>query len=174
MVYRCRLHLRPMKRQFLHIAIFLLSALNCFTQNDSVYYRKYNESLIISLYQSFARQYDITIEEKFLPDTGKSALHYYSDANIVTGIAVDYDKFGLAVGFRSKPPKDAVRKGSNNYFNLALNVGGVKWRLESSYRRYRGFYDANTADYDTTFKDGSPYYHDNRMLNESLRFKFLY
>ena len=175
MVYRCRLHLRLMKRQFLHIAIFLLSALNCFSQNDSIYYRKYNESLIISLYQSFARQFDIAIEEKFLPDTGKSALHYYSDADIVSGIAVDYDKLGVAVGFRSKPPQDAKRKGTNNYFNLALSVGGVKWRLEGSYRRYRGFYDANTASYDTAFKAGvSPYYHDNSMVNENLRFKFLY
>src|SRR5215208_6233801 len=100
-----------MKRQFLSIIIFLLPAFHCFSQNDSVYYRKYNESLIISLYQSFARQFDITIDERFLPDTGKSALHYYSDANIVSGIAVDYDKLGVAVGFRSKPPEDANRKG---------------------------------------------------------------
>jgi len=80
----------------------------------------------------------------------------------------------VAVGFRSRPPKDA-RKGSNNYFNLALSMGGVKWRLEGSYRRYRGFYDANTANYDTAFHNGdSPYYHDNSMTNENLRFKFMY
>jgi hypothetical protein len=156
--------------------IFCVVTLSVFAQSDSIsYYRKYNESLIISLYQSFARQFDITIDEKFLPDTGKSAFHYYSDASIVSGIAVDYDKFGVAVGFRTKPPEDAKLKGDNKYFNLALNVGGIKWRLESSYRRYRGFYDDNTKNYDTTYREGvSPYYHDNSMINQSLRFKFLY
>ena len=164
-----------MKRQYLCVVIVLFTAFNGFSQSDSAYYRKYNESLIISLYQSFARQFDITIEEKFLPNEGKSALHYYSNANTVSGIAVDYDKFGVAVAFLSKPPRDTERKGKNNYFNLELNIGGVQWRLESSYRRYRGFYDANTANYDTAFKDGiSPFYHDNSMVNENLRFKFLY
>ena len=165
-----------MKRPFLCVIIFLISAFNSFSQSDSIiYYKKYSESFIVSLYQSFARQFDIAIDEKFAPDTGKSALHYYSDANIISGIAIDYDKFGVAVGFRSKPPKDGERKGKTNYFNLALNIGGVKWQLESSYRRYRGFYDANTANYDSTFRDGlSPFYHDNSMENENLRFKFLY
>lgn len=164
-----------MKRKFRCIVVFLLSSFSGFSQGDSTYYKKYNESLIISLYQSFARKFDITIEEKFFPDTGKSALHYVSDANNVTGIAVDYDKFGVAVGFRSVPPKNAQRTGSNHYFNLALSVGGVKWRLETSYRRYSGFYDANTANYDSTFQDGtSPYFQDQSMVNENLRFKFLY
>lgn len=161
-------------RKIFSIIYFSLLTSQSFSQNDTTYYRKYNESLIISLYQSFARQFDIEISEKFPPDTGKSGIHYFSDADVVSGIAIDYDKIGIAFGFRSVPPKDAKRKGNTNFFNLALNIGGNKWRLESSYRRYRGFYDANTANYSPLFNDSTPFYHDRSLLNENIKFKFLY
>ena len=96
-------------RNILSITFFSLIASNAFSQSDTTYYRKYNESLIISLYQSFARQFDIEISEKFPPDSGKSGLHYYSDANIVSGIAIDYDKFGIAFGYRSTPLHQKMR-----------------------------------------------------------------
>ena len=161
------------KKIFIAVLFSLLS-LQSFSQNDSTYYRKYNESLIISLYQSFARQFDIAVSEKFLPDTGKSDLHYFSDADIISGISVDYDKLGFSVGYRSVPPKDERRKGSGKHVNLALNIGGVKWRLEASFRKYMGFYDANSANYEPGFNDSTPFHQDASMNIENLRFKFLY
>jgi hypothetical protein len=140
---------------------------------DTNYYKKYSERFIVAIYQS-ARHYDIQMDPRSPLDSGKANQDYYADANKVTGIEIDFDKLSVSFGFRSVPPENVALKGKTTYTNFGLSVGGNKWFLEGSYRKFKGFYDINTAKYDTSYKAGSPYYQNPSMVNESVKAKFFY
>ena len=140
---------------------------------DSTYYVKYENDFILSLYTS-VRSYGITASQTTSVDTaGISGLDYKADANEVTGIEINYDKFSVSFGIKSKPP-DTKKKGRTSYNDFAFSFGGNRWILETSYRGYKGFYDLNTARYDTTFADSVPFYNIPSMSNQAVRGKFLY
>lgn len=140
---------------------------------DTTYYKKYNERFIVAVYQS-QRRYEIEIDPKNPQDSGKASHHYFADANKVTGIEVDFDKVSLSFGFKSVPPENVTLKGKTSYTNFGLSFGGNKWFVENSYRRFKGFYDVNTANYDTSYKEGKPYFQNPSMINESVKTKFFY
>lgn len=140
---------------------------------DSTYYVKYENDFILALYTS-VRSYGITVAQTTAPDTiGRSGLSYKADADEVTGIEINYDKFSLSFGIKSKPP-DTKKKGKTSYQDFGFSFGGNRWILETSYRGYKGFYDLNTGRYDTTYADSLPYYNIPSMRNQAIRGKFLY
>jgi hypothetical protein len=140
---------------------------------DSTYYRKYENDFIVALYTS-VRSYGIDVLQTTAADSaGRSALSYRADANEVTGIEINYDKFSFSFGIKSKPP-DTRKKGKTTYQDIGFSFGGNRWILETSYRGYRGFYDVNTSRYDTTYTDSLPYYNIPSMANSAVRGKFLY
>jgi hypothetical protein len=156
-------------------AILLFSNSFSFAQFDTTYYKKYDDRFIVALYQSFVRQFDISISQKMISDTtGKSALHYMADANAVSGIELDYDKLGISFGYKSVPPQNETKKGKTYYTDLGFSLGGNKWIIESSYRKYRGFYDLNTSRYDPAYNDSTPYFQNPSMTSEMFKAKFLY
>ncbi|MCD6067995.1 MAG: hypothetical protein K0S33_2821 [Bacteroidetes bacterium] len=140
---------------------------------DTNYYKKYSDRLIIAVYQS-ARNYHIELDPQNPADSGKANQNYYADANKVTGIEVDFDKISVSFGFRSEAPQNAALKGKTTYSNFGVSVGGNKWFLEGSYRKFKGFYDKNTSAYDTTYDAGDAYYQNSSMVNESVKAKFFY
>ncbi len=71
-------------------------------------------------------------------------------------------------------PQSSPQKGKTTYNSLGFSFGGNKWLLETSYRRYKGFYELNTGKYDPDFKTTGIYYQNPDMLNASLKAKFLY
>lgn len=162
-------------RFFSLACILIFFGLSCTAQDyDTNYYRKYPDRLVVGLYQSY-RNYDMSFKQlSSVADSGKSKLDYIADANNVTGISVAYDKFSFSVGFRSTPPQDAANKGKTSYRNFGFGFGGNKWILETAYRSYKGFYDKNTASYDTTFKKTGKYYQNPSMLTETVKAKFVY
>lgn len=105
---------------------------------------------------------------------GQSKVSYKAEANNITGIELNYDKFNIAFGFKSTPPANQTSKGDTKYTNLALNVGGNRWILENSYRSYTGFYNTNTAAYDTSFKREGIYTQAPSLKSEAYKTKFLF
>lgn len=140
---------------------------------DTTYYKKYDQRFIVSIYQS-QRRYEVELDPKNPLDSGKASHHYFADANKISGIEIDFDKISLSFSTRSTPPDNAKLKGKTNYTNFGLSFGGNKWFVENSYRRYKGFYDVNTANYDTSYKEGKPYFQNPSMTNESIKSKFFY
>ncbi len=137
---------------------------------DSTYYVKYTDRLVVSFYQSFIRQYDISMTQHMTRDNqGVSDMHYYADANQVSGLEFDYDKFSLAFNYKSTPSSD-FRKGNTKYRNLNFTFGATRWILETSYRKYQGFYDVEHR----SPVDNEMYFQQPGMINQALRAKFLY
>ena len=149
---------------------------------DSTYYVKYKSRLIVSLFQSY-RNYNIELQQYLKKDTlGISKINYIAQANNISGIEFNYDKINFSFGYASIPPKNASKTGNTKHFNIGMNVGGNKWILETGYRRYQGFYDKNTPNYDTNYskvdtlnpgKTGI-YTQFPHMVSTSYKMKFLY
>ncbi|GAB4147271.1 MAG: hypothetical protein Fur0041_21340 [Bacteroidia bacterium] len=121
---------------------------------DTNYIRKYPNRLIITLYQAY-RQYDVRFSQTMATDTlGHSSPQMVADANIVTGLSIDFDKISFSFGLKSKEPTpyDIERKGRTTYKTLGLSFSLYRFRIETSFRRYKGFYDVHTGNYDTISK----------------------
>ena len=157
-------------------ALFLLTN-SLLAQCDTSYYAEYNDKLIVSLHNSFARRYDISFDQKLTKDsmvTKKSPFHYYAEGDVVSGIEIDYDMFGFSFDYKAVPPQDETRKGKTTYTDLGLNIGGNKWKLETSYKMYEGFYDINTKNYTTPYDSTTPYYQNPHMSTRCAKAKFIY
>jgi hypothetical protein len=137
---------------------------------DSLYYVKYNDRLVVAFYQSFIRQYDIAMSQHMTRDNqGVSDMRYYADANQVSGLEFDYDKFSLAFNYKSTPSSD-YSKGKTTYRNLNFTFGATRWILETSYRKYQGFYDTEHR----SPVDNDMYFIQPGMINQAFRAKFFY
>lgn len=149
--------------------VFLLSN-ETFAQKyiDSTYYVSCRNRLSIGVHFT-ARSYKLNISQKIETDsTGKSPVKYQADAVNSAGFIIDYKKLLLQVGFRTGKV-DEFKKGRSQYSNLMLNIGGNKFLFETTYRRYKGFYDQNTPNYLTNYNDTLPYFINNNL--EAVRFK---
>jgi hypothetical protein len=154
---------------------FLFFPLLHFSQTkwDTTKYVMYKDRLVVTLFTSW-RQFDYSFDQNFTTlDSGKSETHYLADANSVSGFQLDYDKLSLSISFKSAPSNVAI-KGNTVYKNFNFSFGGNKWILETSYRDYKGFYDLNTASYDTSFKRGNPYFQIPSMQVQQTKAKFMY
>lgn len=141
---------------------------------DTNYYKKYSERFIVSVFQS-KRDYHIQIDPQHITDTSARAKSdYYADANTVSGIEINFDKISFSFATKSTPPEASTLKGKTTYTNFGASIGGNEWLLESSYRKFKGFYDKNTSLYDTSYKPGMPYYQNPSMINEGVKLKFMY
>lgn len=144
--------------------------------NDTNYYRKYPDRFIVTLSQSY-RQYDIRFAQTLTHDSlGWGAPKMIADGNAVTGISLDFDKISFCFGIRSVPPTDSVQrqKGRTKYSSYSLSFSFYRFRFETSYRKYNGFYDMKTPMYDTTFNQHGIYYQNPSMALRSIRVKTLF
>lgn len=143
---------------------------------DTNYVKFYKDKLILGLWQS-ERSFDILIDQKVMPDsipdTVATAINYIANSNHVSGISLDYDIIGFAFGYRSVPSGDK-RTGNSNYLDLGLNINTRGLRIESSFKRYSGFYDKNTANYTHPFNDSVPYYQNPHMGIRVVKSKLIY
>ncbi len=176
--------------QFISFCLFL--SLNAFSQSwfkvdtslhdkahkraswDTLKYQKYNSRLIIGYFQSY-RNYANEFEQfKYKDSLGVSKNSYYAESRLISGIEINYDKLSLAVGLRTSPPSKSEGKGNTKTFTTNFNFGGNIWYLENSYRYFKGFYDKNTQNYDTSFKRTGVYLQQPNLENTLFRSKFLY
>ncbi len=155
---------------------FIFSASPIFSQKtkwDSLYYTKYNDRLIISSFISY-RYYQIDFSQTLTKDSlKKSNISQTAEANLIYGFELNYDKFNVSFGTKL-PSNTTLQKGNTSYQNYMLNFGGNRWILENSYRKYKGFYNANTSSYDTSFHTTGIYTQSPGLASEAYKTKFLF
>ncbi len=143
---------------------------------DTNYIRKFPDRFIVTLSQSY-RQYDIRVNQTISEDTGIFANpQWIADANASSGISVDFDKISFSFGYKTVPPTEDVirKKGLTEYTSFGLSFGFYRFRVETSYRNYHGFYDYKTANYDTGFASTGIYHQNPTMNVRSLRAKTIF
>jgi hypothetical protein len=158
--------------------VFLIYSSSFFAQKtcnwDTCRYQKFHSNLMIGIFQTY-RNFNNEFQQYMIPDTGNlSKNNYFAESKLNTGLEMSYDKFSLGIAFKSTPQKNNSGKGNTKTFNSNLNFGGNKWFLENSVRYFKGFYDSNTPNYDTTFKETGNYYYQPNFTNTLFRSKFLY
>lgn len=143
---------------------------------DTNFVKKYPDRFIVTLSESY-RAYDIRYTQTMFPDSlGWGAPKMMADGNAVTGISIDFDKISFCFGIRSVPPTDTIvaQRGKTKYSSYSLSFTLYRFRFESSYRKYAGFYDVKTPVYDTIYKHDGIYFQNPSMTVRSLRVKTLF
>lgn len=141
---------------------------------DTTRYQKFNSDVMIGIFQSY-RNFNNEFQQYMRNDAiGLSRNNYMAESRLTAGLEINYDKFSLAFAVRSTPQANSAGKGNTHTLNGNFNFGGNKWFLENTARYFKGFYDANTPGYDTTFKETGNYRLQPNLTHTLLRSKFLY
>jgi hypothetical protein len=140
---------------------------------DTNYVKFYKDKLVLALWQS-RRNFDIDL----IPKTNEQlldsfAVNYIANSNNVSGISVDYDIIGFSFGYRSVPTGN-YRTGNTDYFDMGFNINTRGLRFENSWKRYTGFYDANTKNYVKPFNDSVPFTQFPKMSIRVVKSKIIY
>lgn len=97
----------------------------------------------------------------------------YTPLNYSLGFS--YDKISFGLGFAKKYDYDSTQsKPKTKYTAYNFSFGGNKFIIEPYYVRYKGFYDANTPNNDTTFKKSNRYHADPSMDIYSIKVNSIY
>ena len=157
----------------LSILFLLLSFVVKGQKWDTTSYAKYSNRFTLGMFYSY-RQCDLTLDQTIRKDTGKkSTINYFAQSASVIGFDMSYDKFSLSFGIKSVPAENTGKIGQTKTFNFGVSVGGTRWIWESYLRSFTGFYDKNTAKYDTTFKKSGVFTQFPNLTSSLFRSKFL-
>ncbi len=157
----------------LTLLFLLISILSKAQIWDTTRYTKYQNKLTAGIFYSY-KQCDLSLDQTINKDSlHKSNINYFAQSSSIIGIDLSYDKFSLSVGHALKTPVNS-KTGKTETFNLGLNIGGTRWRLETYGRTFTGFYDKNTSGYDTTYKKTGVYSQFPTLFSGAFRSKFLY
>jgi hypothetical protein len=141
---------------------------------DTLKYQKFDYVLIVGLYQQH-RNFTNTFQEMINHDTrGLSIQTYNAESKLISGITLSYDKFQLSFGVRSTPQNGSEGKGYTKTFNIGFNFGDNRWLLENYYRSFQGFYNTNTAAFDTNFKNTKQYYLQPGLTSKLFMTRLMY
>lgn len=166
-----------MKKRY-YTALFLFFSFVGLTQTNTVWdtlkYQKFKSNLIVGIFQSYRKVENSFEQFKVKDSTGASRNDYMAESRLVTGVEFIYDKLSFSLGLRSVPPQQSTGKGNTRTLNANLNFGGNIWYFQNSLRYFDGFYDNNTAAYDTTIRETGQYYQRPDLQNLGLKSKFLY
>lgn len=144
------------------------------TNWDTTRYQKFRSNLMIGIFQSY-RNFENSFTQSIEKDPlGISNTDYLAESRLTTGIEVNYDKLSFGFAIKSTPQKSSSGKGNTKTLNGNFNFGGNKWSFENSVRYFKGFYDNNTPNYDSSFKTTGNYYYQPTLTNTYFRSKFLY
>lgn len=143
---------------------------------DTNYIRKYPDRFIVTMSQSL-RAYNIKFRQTMVDDPlGWGAPNLVSNLKWSTGFALDFDKISLSFGIGSEPyTDDELRaRGRTSYSALSMSFSFYRFRFESSYRKYQGFYDLKSPAYDTLFDSTGVYFQDPDLMARSIRVKTIF
>jgi hypothetical protein len=164
--------------KMLRVAVLLFFAFASMGQSsfiwDTTKYQKFHSHLIVGVFQSYRNFNNQLSPPRTVLDSGVFGTNYMAESKLITGLEVNYDKFSVSLGLRSEPQKNSSGKGNTKTFNANVNVGGNIWFIENSLRSFTGFYDSNTPNYDSTFKETQQYFYQPNFTNLLFRSKFLY
>jgi hypothetical protein len=140
---------------------------------DTTRYQKFRSNLIVGLFQTY-RNFNNQFKTVKSTDSNAVMQNYYAESDLVTGVELNYDKFSLSLGLRSKPQKNSEGKGNTKTASVNFNFGGNTWFVENSFRSFTGFYDASTPLYDSSFRETGTYKYLPNFTNLLFRSKFLF
>ncbi|HET6992977.1 MAG TPA: DUF4421 family protein [Bacteroidia bacterium] len=143
---------------------------------DTLYIRKYPERFILTLSQSY-RQYDVRFDQTMTEDTAHWGFpQWIADANVSSGASIDFDKISFSFGLKTIPATTDViqKKGNTTYKSFNFSFSANRFRVESGYRDYHGFYDNKTPTYDTSFHTTGIYAKNPSMDVRSLHVKTIF
>lgn len=141
---------------------------------DTLKYQKFDYVFIVGIYQ-LHRDFSNEFVQKINRDTARLSKHtYYAESDFNTGLVLNYDKFQLSFGLRTKPRDDKAGKGFTNTFNLGFSFGDNRWVCENYFRRFKGFYNQNTPSFDTTFAETGKYYLQPGLTSNLFMNRFMY
>lgn len=144
-------------------------------KQDTNYYRKYNDRLIITFY-STKSNFEVGFNQKYFSDSiANTSIKFTSNAPETGGFGVAFDKISIAYDYRTVQPDDRTifKTGQNKVNTLSFNIGGNRWILENSWRRFKGFYDNNTAQNYAGYDTSKPYFQNPSMESNTFRSKFI-
>ncbi|MSP69196.1 MAG: DUF4421 domain-containing protein [Bacteroidetes bacterium] len=148
----------------------------CHNTVDTNYVSKYPDRFIFTLSQSY-RNYEIRFTQTLVPDTSNfSAPKWIADANVASSASIDFDKFSISFGLKTLPSADTIvqRKGKTTYQSFSFSFSLYRFRVESSYRNYHGFYDSKSSVYDTSFNTHRIFVQNPSMNMRSLLVKSIF
>lgn len=167
--------------------VFFVQILNSQTNNDvevsvkkkeknwdTLKYQKFERVLIVGLFQqhrNFSNEFKQLINKDSL---GLSNNTYFAESQLIGGVVLNYDKFSLSFGTRAQPQQFSAGKGYTKTFNIGFNIGDNRWVLENYYRRFVGFYNKSTQNFDSTFKTTGNYYLQPGLKSSLLMSRFMY
>lgn len=142
---------------------------------DTNYIKRYNNRLAVSIFQS-QRTFELNVSQREISDPNSlSTLQYIARSNKATGITIAYDKISFSLARTTPLPESEIyRKGITYYSDYSFSFTGSRYRLELSYRDYKGFYESNPTKYDSTFTDTSVYFKQPNLDNMVFKTKFIY
>ncbi|MCW3077540.1 MAG: hypothetical protein JWO32_2149 [Bacteroidetes bacterium] len=141
---------------------------------DTLKYQKFDYVLIVGLYQQH-RSFNNEFQQIINKDTSGLSLHsYMAESQLISGVSINYDKFSLSFGTRSSPQSESSGKGYTKAFNVGLNIGDNRYLLENYYRRFVGFYNRNTPNFDSSFKRTGQYYLKPNLTSAMLMSRIMY
>jgi Domain of unknown function (DUF4421) len=142
---------------------------------DTNYVRRYNERIAISIFQS-QRTFELNMSQTGMSDpSAKSTLQYIARSNKATGFSVAYDKISFSLAYTTPLPEAEIKKkGKTKYSDYSFAFTSYRYRLEMAYRNYQGFYEGNTANYDTNYTDTSAFYKRPELKNLVLKTRLIY
>ncbi|MCX7728889.1 MAG: DUF4421 domain-containing protein [Bacteroidia bacterium] len=180
-----------MRKYWVVVFLFLRCAQNFWSQNntevkvginierpkkwDTTCYTSYSHKL--NIYFGFNRlNYNLDITSTF-----KHSYKYPTNISYTTytplnySLGFSYDKISLGFGYAKKYDYDSTQTKPKTLFTAySFSFGGNKFIIEPYYVRYKGFYDANTPQNDTTFKKHKRYHADPSMDIFSLKVNGIY
>jgi hypothetical protein len=140
-----------------------------FAVDTTLAYVEYPQRLFVGYNQSL-QSYTVRIA----PDNDAPFSHRYSSGSKnISGFEVGYGKLFVSFTVRSVP-NNLSRTGNNKFNNVGFNIGSNKWQFEGLYQHHRGFYDANSPDYNVDYISPNPYYRKGGLVVNLLQFKGLY
>jgi hypothetical protein len=141
---------------------------------DTLKYHKFERVLIVGLFQQY-RDFSNTFEQSINKDVlGISKTVYMAESQLIGGVVFNYDKFSLSFGTKTQPQQFSNGKGNTKTFNIGFNVGDNRWVSENYYRTFKGFYNKNTANFDSTFKSTGNYYLQPNLTSSLFMSRFMY
>ena len=141
---------------------------------DTLKYHKFERVLIVGLFQQY-RNFNLEFKQLMNKDSlGTTNTTYIAESQLIGGVVINYDKFSLSFATRTQPQKFNEGKGYTKTFNVGFNVGDNRWVSENYYRRFVGFYNNNTQNFDTTFKDKGKYALQPGLTSSLLMSRFMF
>ncbi len=125
-------------------------------RKDSCYIRDYSELLMFGVYTSAPF---MSMKMNTLTDSlGKYNSDFQGNYSGTFGFNVGYKVLGVSFGFKLPvDPATIDSLGKSAYSSLGIKIRKKAFVISFDYRKYKGLYDANTQNFNTTLPSKTPF-----------------